>query len=301
MFGRRPDGRIVKDMDPLIMITPYIMPTRVDAQVFLDFEVKYAPMLNYVVQKQQEGYKISFMEIIIAAFVRIVSQNPELNRFIMNKKLYSRKELCVSLAVVKETENSDDVEESVIKVKFDPKDTIFDVAARIKKEVDLNKKEEVDNITLKLIKLLLQVPGLPNAVIGLTRLLDRYGIMPKFLIDVLPFHTSLFLTNMASIGVERVYHHIYNYGTTSLFLSMGIAKKNLKLNRDGTIKKERVFPFGVTADERVCAGKVYAKFLAEMKQLLANPAILETSPEQVRFDDGSEYSVEKPDLSIIRL
>lgn len=301
MFGRRPDGRIVKDMDPLVMITPYIMPTRVDAQVFLDFEVKYEPLLKYIAKKQSEGFKITFMEVVMAGFVRIVSQNPELNRFIKNKKLYSRKELCVSLTIVKETKNIEEVEESVIKVHFDPYDTIFDVAARVKKEVDLNKKEEVDNITLKLVKILMQVPGLPDAVIGLTRILDRYGIMPKFLIDILPFHTSLFLTNMGSIGVERVYHHIYNYGTTSLFLSMGMTKKNLKVNRDGSVSKERVLPLGVTVDERVCAGKVYAKFLAEMKKIMANPEVLETAPESVRFDKDCEYHVEKPDLEIIKI
>lgn len=301
MFGRRTDGRVVRDMDPLVMITPYIMPTRVDAQVFMDFEVKYEPLLNYVIKKQEEGFKISFMEIIIAAFVRIVSQNPELNRFIVNKKLYSRNELCVSITIVKDTANPDEVEESVVKIKFDPRDTIYDVAARVKKEIELNKKEEIDNRTLKLVKFLMDIPGLPNVFIGFIRLLDRYGLIPKSLISLSPFHTSLFLTNMASIGVERVYHHIYNFGSTSLFLSMGKVKKILSMKKNGAVSKERALPLGVTADERVCAGKVYAKFLAAMKEILSDLSVLETPPESVRFDKGIEYSVEKPDLSIIKL
>ncbi len=300
MFGKRPDGIMVKNIDPLVMMTPYIMPQRVDAQVFLDSQFKYEPLINYISEKAREGFKITFMEILSAAFVRAVSQNPEINRFISNRKLYSRKGLCISLVVVKESVGTE-VEEAVIKVDFDLTDTIFDVAARIKKEVIENRKPEKENLVSKLIRVLMRLPGLPNFFIALVRVLDKYTLLPKFLIDISPFHTSLFITNMASIGMEKVYHHIYNFGTTSIFLSLGAIKKSLKLQRDGSVKRVRMLPIGVTVDERVCAGKVYAQFFAEIKKYMEDPCLLEIEPETVKYDTNCEYHVDKPDLSCIKI
>ena len=39
MFGRRPDGRRLRGVDPIVAITPYLMPMRCDAQVFLEHKL----------------------------------------------------------------------------------------------------------------------------------------------------------------------------------------------------------------------------------------------------------------------
>src|SRR5690606_34040550 len=101
-----------------------------DAQVMLGYEVNYEKLARYIVAKNAEGYKISFMDIIIAAYVRSVAEMPHVNRFIANKRIYARKEIAVSFAVLKNTSDGS-VEENTVKTKFDPHDTIFDVAARI--------------------------------------------------------------------------------------------------------------------------------------------------------------------------
>ena len=82
MFGFRPDGRRLKDVDPLVQITPYLMPMRCDAQVFLQHRMDYEKAARYIAEKNREGQKITFMQIIAAAYVRSVSQLPELNRYI---------------------------------------------------------------------------------------------------------------------------------------------------------------------------------------------------------------------------
>jgi len=294
MFGFRPEGRRVKDIDPIVQITPYLMPMRCDAQVFLDHEVEYETLMRYIAKKAREGVKITFMEIIIAAFVRGVSQVPEVNRFIMNKQFYNRKELTVSFTLLLNTPDGS-IEENAVKIFFDPTDTIYDVNARVQKAINSNRDPVAGSFVIKLASTLLKVPGLATAVVGLVKLLDRYGLCPKALLDELPFHTSMFITNNASIGLMKVYHHIYNFGNTSLFFGMGKPQRYNTVDAQGNPVRKCTLPIGITADERVCGGAMYARFFAAMNKCLKNPELLETPPEQVFYNNGCEYHVDKPD------
>ena len=190
MFGRRADGRVLKKIDPIIALTPYLMPMRCDAQVFLNYRLDYEKMARYIVEQGANGNKLTFMELIIAAFVRTVSEMPEVNRFVVNKRLYARTQLTVSFVLLLDTGNPDDIEENTVKCYFDPRDTIFDVAARVREMIEQNRRQEADNSTMKVAKLLLN-PILANTIVALARFLDRYGIMPKYILDASPFHTSM--------------------------------------------------------------------------------------------------------------
>lgn len=293
MFGRRADGKLLKKIDPIIALTPYLMPMRCDAQVFLNLKLDYEKIARYIVEQGQKGNKFTFMEIIMAAYVRVVSELPEINRFVANKRLYARTQLTVSFALLKETANADDVEENTVKCYFDPKDTIFDVAERVGAAIEQNRREEADNSTMKVAKLLLN-PILANTIVFAARFLDRYGIMPKYIMDASPFHTSMFFTQMASIGMPAVNHHIYNFGTTSLFVSMGSVIRENTVGPDGKAIRKRYLPIGITADERICAGAVYAKLVNRIMYYINNIELLETPPETVKFEENNEYSLPKP-------
>ena len=293
MFGHRADGKLLKKIDPIIALTPYLMPMRCDAQVFLNLKLDYEKIARYIVEQGQQGNKFTFMEIIIAAFVRVVSELPDVNRFVANKRLYARTQLTVSFALLKETANVDDVEENTVKCYFDPKDTIFDVAERVSAAIEQNRREEADNSTMKVAKLLLN-PFLANTVVFAARFLDRYGIIPKYIMDASPFHTSMFFTQMASIGMPAVNHHIYNFGTTSLFVSMGSVIRENTVGPDGKPTRKRYLPIGITADERICAGAVYAKLVNRIMYYINNIELLETPPETVKFEENNEYALPKP-------
>ena len=294
MFGFRPEGRRVKDVDPIVQMTPYLMPMRCDAQVFLDHEIEYETLMRYIAKKAREGVKITFMDIIIAAFVRAVSQVPEINRFIMNKQFYNRKELTVSFTLLLNTTDGS-IKENAVKIFFDPSDTIFDVTARCQNAIQNNRDPEEGSFVIKLASTLLKVPGLATTVVGLVKLLDRYGLCPKALLDELPFHTSMFITNNASIGLMKVYHHIYNFGNTSLFIGMGKPNRYNTVDAQGKPVRKCTLPIGITADERVCGGATYARFFAVMNKHLKNPELLEVEPEQVFYNNGVEYHVAKPE------
>ena len=290
MFGRRKDGRVLKEIDPIIALTPYLMPMRCDSQVFLNYRLDYEKMARYIVAQGAQGHRITFLELIIAAFVRVVSEIPEVNRFVSNKRLYARTQLTVSFVALKDTAKEDDIEENTVKCHFDPRDTIYDVAERVRVAIEEARKEEADNSTMKVAKLLLN-PILANIVVHTARFLDRYGIMPQYILNASPFHTSLFLTHMGSIGMPAVNHHIYNFGTTSLFFSMGSIQRVPEAGPDGTMVRKRYMPIGITADERICAGAIYAKMVARMIDLINHPEQLETPPETVKFEEGHAYSL----------
>ena len=292
MFGRRPDGRALKNIDPIVGLAPYLMPMRCDAQVFLNSKLDYEAMARYIVEQGNRGRKLTFMEILIAAYVRAVSEFPEINRFISNKRLYARTQLTVSFTLLKETGDIDAIEENTVKCYFDPYDTIFDVAQRVSTAIELNRRAEADNSSIRMARLLLN-PFLANAFIALARILDRYGILPQVILDASPVHTSMYVTNMASIGMPALNHHIYNFGTTSQFISLGFVNRETSVGPGGKAIRKRSVPIGITVDERICAGAVYARMMERLNHYANHPELLETPPETVRFEEGHVYSLPK--------
>ena len=292
MFGRRPDGKRLKSVDPIVRITPYLMPMRCDAQVFLEHQLDYEKLARYIAQKNREGEKITFMQIIVAAYVRAVSQHPEINRFIFNKQYYARNNCSVSYAVLKDPQNNES-NETTVRVLFDLSDTLADVRDRMNDAVEKARATEDGDFVIKLARAVLAVPGLATFVVAVVRLLDRYGIAPGILMRELPFYSGMFITNNASIGLHHVWHHIYNFGNVSLFIGMGSILKTTTLDSEGKVRTKRWLPLGLTADERVCSGAHYAGFFADATKYMANPELLEVPPEKVYFDEGMEYHVPK--------
>ena len=297
MFGFRPDGRRLKSVDPIVRITPYLMPMRCDAQVFLQHNLDYEKMSRYIVNKGREGQKITFMQIIAAAYVRAVSRHPEVNRFIFNKQYYARKNCSMAYVTLKDPQNHDS-SETTVKINFDLTDTIFDVRDRMDRAVEEARNAKEDDFLIKLASTVLKLPGIVTVLVALVKLLDRYGLLPGVLVRELPFYVGLFITNNGSIGLPAPLHHIYNFGNVSLFMGMGGVQKEAFVDAEGKARMRRWMQLGITADERVCSGAHYAAFFADVMHYIANPEELETPPEEVKFDENVEYhvaKVKKPD------
>ncbi len=288
MFGRRPDGRRINKIDPVMKITPYVMPMRCDAQVFLKHRADLEAMSRYIRrQKAEKNEQISYMQIVVAAYVRAVSRHPEVNRFIMNKQLFARNNCSAAFTILKNPANADDGE-AVVKIKFDLTDTIYDVRDRMAAAVAANRGDQPGGFVDRLLRFLFAVPGLATIVVGLVRFLDRYGLAPGVLMEELPFYVGMYITNTASIGLHDVNHHLYNWGNVGLFFGMGTPEK-VAVNENGEIRMKRTLPIGITADERVCSGAHYGRFFSDMKRYLDHPELLEVPPEKIRFDQGLEY------------
>lgn len=283
MFGRRQDGRRLKLSDPIVGLTPYIMPRRDDSQVMVTQYIDCDTLTAFIRAQRDAGNQISYMDLIIAAYVRTVAKYPELNRFIMNKKLYARNHIAVSLAVLKSMEG-DTIQETTIKVKMPPEATLIDVHNLFAASIEENRKPVTSNLTDKVARTLLSLPGLATFIVALARFLDRYGIMPGLILKASPFHTSMFITNMASIGMPSVYHHIYNFGTTSVFIGMGRIERHAEPTPGGAVRFRRTIPLGVVIDERIACGAAYGRAFSYLRELLADPAKLLVPPEKVNAE-----------------
>lgn len=276
----RADGRRLRDTDPMYRVAAHIMDKRVDSMNMTTIDIPYEPMQNYVNKKRKEGINISHMALVIAAYLRTMAEYPELNRFVVNKKVYTRNEIAVGMVVLKSLKDHNG---TMSKMYFQPDYTIFDVNDTINAYVAENQTAPENNKTEKIIKFLLSFPGLLTVGVKLFKFLDKHGLLPKFIIDMSPFHMSLGITNLASIRTNHIYHHCYEFGTTSVFMAMGNLREVPK-RKGGEIVFERSLPIGVTMDERICSGSYFATAFKTLKKYLANPELLEEKPEKVLAD-----------------
>ena len=277
MFGLRSDGRKIKSLPPLFRVIPHVMKERSDAHVYFSQEIPIKTLDEYIAKKDQEGIKMSYMNIIYAALVRMLAEKPALNRFIMDGRTYARHGIHISLAIKKGM--TEDAEETTIKLPFTGSENIFEVKEILDNTILQNKDKENQNDTDKLVKFLSLVPDwLYKLIVNILMYLDKHGMMPKFIIKLSPFHTSAFLTNVGSLGIDAIYHHLYNFGTTGVFLAMGKKKKSY-IYEDDDIVPEKSISLAWVADERICDGFYYANALKSFYRYLKKPELLEEKLE----------------------
>jgi len=219
------------------------------------------------------------MSIIIAGALRLVSQNPNLNRFIMNRKIYSRNHFCVSFVTLQPGKTSD----TVTKLYFNLDDDIFTVNQKVQEAIERTQVPNSQNALDKLMASLVRIPFLVGTAVGILKFIDKYFTLPFSIINASPFHTSLFVTNLASIRTDTIHHHLYEFGTTGIFISMGQPKKKVILNGEN-VEEHKVMELGIVTDERIANGHYYGRCFRELNKYYKNPELLETRPESVVSD-----------------
>ena len=279
MLGYRSDGRKIKNIPPFFKIIPQVMRTRSDSQVYYSYDIPIKEMDEYINKKAEENIRISYMQIIYAAMVRLIAQRPQLNRFIMNGRTYARNEIYISLAIKKNL--TDDGEETTIKLPFNGTENIFEIKEKLEKVINTNKDVSTENSTDILAKSLSLIPNfLLKMAVSFIMFLDKHGLLPKAIINASPFHTSAFLTNVASLGIDAIFHHLYDFGTTGLFLAMGKKKKSY-IYEDDDIKQEKCISLAFVCDERICDGYYFANSVKMFNKYLKKPELLEENIKKV--------------------
>lgn len=270
----RADGTRIKNADPMYTVAAYIMNKRVDSMNMITIDIPIEPIKEYLNGKRKQGVNISHMAVVMSAFIRTMRDYPELNRFVVNRKIYQRNEIAVGMVVLQPGENGHG---TMSKMYFDENNTIYEVNDIINKYVEENRQTPKSNGTEKMIKILLSMPGILPVGIALFKWLDKHGLLPKAIIDMSPFHMSFGITNLASIRTNHIYHHCYEFGTTSIFLAMGNLREVPHRKGDEMVF-EKCMPIGVTMDERIASGSYFATAFRKMRTYLRNPELLETPP-----------------------
>jgi len=282
-FGDRKEGRRLRSLDPLYAFTPFIMKTRGDAANYFSSSVDMEAVEKYIRKKRDEGLKgFGMLHIIIAGYVRCVSQYPGVNRFVAGKRIYARSNVEIIMTVKKRMSSM--AGETEFKVIFDPSDTINTVYERVNEEIEKIKTEE-DSSTDKAAAALGKLPRpLLTATIRFIEWLDYHGWVPTSLLNASPFHGSMVITDLGSLGIPPVYHHLYNFGTVPVFVAFGAKRKVTELDRNGSPVEKKYIDYTVSSDERICDGYYYAIAFKHFNYTLRNPEVLETPPEYVVED-----------------
>ncbi len=275
--GDRFDGYWLRDEAPALgQFMAYLMPNRADNEAHINVDVDCRP-LDAFLAKKNEGRtedKYTYFHLFLAAAVKCFVLRPRMNRFISGNRLYMRDHISVSFVVKKKFE--DKAEEGLAYKHYDENDTIDTLHESIMEEIHQCRREDVlDNSTDMMTKLLKLPRWMLRILVNILFTLDRNGKVPYDLIKADPNYSSIFMTNLGSIGMDSGYHHLNNWGTNSFFVMIG--KKHLapEWHEDGSCTVRPVISLGFTLDERIGDGYYYAGTVRLLHKLLENPELLE--------------------------
>lgn len=283
-FGDRKEGRRLRTLPPISYVSPYLMPSRTGAQNLIADTVDITETDKFLRELKSKGYKnISVLHIIIAAYIRSLTTRPALNRFCSGQKLYHRDDIEIIMTVKKDMSLKS--EDTIVKVKFELTDTLLDVYEKFNAAFSEAIAEESDTDLDKVLGVLVKFPGFVfRTAVALLKFMDYYGLIPKSLLDVSPFHGSMVLTSMGSLGIPPVFHHLYNFGNAPIFTSYGRKYHQNVLKDDGTVDKRIYMDLKVSVDERICDGFYFASAFKMIKKMIATPEVLMTPPEEIVED-----------------
>ena len=283
-WGDRADGRLIRSTPAIDRIGPYIMVNRTGANNLFSESVEITELEKYVHRKRREGLTgFGITHVIVAAYVRTVAKYPALNRFIAGQKVYSRGEdIVLSMTVKKEL--ALDSPDTVIKVHLNPHDTAEDVYRKFNAQVEEAKNTPLDSNMDNTAGILSVIPGIVlKFVVWLLKTLDYFGLIPSFLLEISPFHGSVYFTSMASLGIRPVYHHLYDFGTIPAFCAFGRKRRATELV-DGEPVTRKYIDMKLNLDERICDGYYYAALLKHFVRILKKPDVLDQPPTAVERD-----------------
>ncbi len=279
----RYDGWRVRNVDAVYNLIPFIMRTRMDSQNLFEENISIEGIKDFIRAHRQDIPELSIMHVIMAAAVRMIAHRPYVNRFVVWNRLYARNEISISLMIKRAQSNV----ETTVKPRFEPEDTLMDVTRKVSALINENIQDDANNGMDNAAKFFGYIPAfLIRFAVQCLFALDNIGLLPKGLNKVSPFHCSLFLTNVGSLGIGPIYHHLYEFGTCSMFVAMGAKYKVRTISADGTHGEKRYIGLRFVCDERTCDGKYYAGAMKQFRHYMAHPEELLLPPEAVAMDDG---------------
>ena len=283
-FGDRKEGRLLRSLPAFAKFVPFIMPTRNDACNQYEESFEVSDVDRRLRKLRVDGYKgIGILHFIIAAYIRGVSMLPGMNRFIVGRRIYARDNIEVVMTVKRSL--AIDATETTIKVVFEPTDTIFDVYRKMNEKIDEIKTVEGNNNTEDVAEAMCKAPRfLLRFALTILRIMDYFGWLPQSLLDASPFHGSMIITDLGSLRIGPIYHHIYNFGTLPVFIAFGAKRHSYELDKNGNMVDKKIVDMKFSLDERICDGHYYAQFVQGLRYIFQHPEIVEAPPSKVVED-----------------
>lgn len=284
-WGDRVDGRRIRSLSPTYQMIPYIMVNRTGAANLFEEPFEITAAERYIRQKRREGLtNFGLIHVFLACFCRSIAKYPGVNRFVAGQRIFSRGEdIQFSMTVKKDM--STDGEETEIKLHLTPRDTAYDVYRKMNEAVVKAKNTPADAAVDNMAFGLTLLPGVfLKFCVWFLKTLDYFGLLPKALLEVSPFHGSIYMTSLGSLGISPVYHHLYDFGNLPIFAAFGCKRRTMEIQPDGTVAERKYVDFRFTMDERTVDGFYYASFIKYFKRLFRHPEVLDQPPEEIVKD-----------------
>ncbi len=278
------EGRRIKSGMPMDAVSPFIMSNRAGSSNSFSATIDIDKIEQLICEQRENGMdSIGMIHVFMAAYVRTVSQLPGINRFIRGQRVYARNGIEICMVIKKQLKLN--APETIVKLEADPSNTLGEIYKNLNDEIEKNKEEGDQNNMDFLIRWLMKLPRvLLRMTVSFLKLLDYFGLLPRFLTKLSPFHGSLFITNMGSLGMPPVFHHLYDFGNLPMFIAMGAKRTEYYIDKDGSTQKRRVMDITFMCDDRICDGHYYSSAFRKLKRILSNPEQLLTPPERVIED-----------------
>lgn len=273
---KRPDGTYVKDLHFFTRMLPFLMPTRADACIYFEQEIDLTRTLQYVRSKRGEA-KPTVFYIILYAALRTLAVRPKMNRFVSGGRHYQRNRIRFNF--VAKRDMTDDGEEVNVTMSFSPRLTLEQFCEKIHGYVSAV-KEGTEAGSEKINSLITLLP--PFCIRFLVRaamFLDNHNALPAPVIDSLPFYSTIFFTNVGSVGIDAPFHHNFEIGNCGIFCAIGRVRKERSLGPGGTVETKDKIKLTFTYDDRITDGIYCARSLDMMRKLVENPEQLEIPQE----------------------
>ena len=287
-WGDRRDGRWVRDVPGLQTIMAHILPNRTDCECYMQDSFDVTELLPFLAEKNAShpDYKTSVFHALLMCAARMVTERPKMNRFIQGRRMYERYE--ISLAFVAKRRFQDNGEEALMFFVPREDETLDSLSARVVGKVaETRKSATSDGGIDSVIDGFAKIPRvLLMLIIRIIRWLDFWGVNPKALTDGDPNYSTIFLSNLGSIKAPAVYHHLNNYGTNSIMVTIGTLHKEELLMPDGHRELRDVIDVSATLDERIADGFYFARSLKLLKHVFAHPELLD---QPLNEPSGFEY------------
>ena len=276
-WGDRRDGRWVRNMPGLQVIMSGLFPNRTDCEAYSNLTVDITDLLPVLDAKNatHPDYKTTLFHALIMAVARTLKERPKMNRFVQGRRVYERYE--ISLGFVCKRRFKDSGEEALMLFVPEDDETLDTMSYKIAGEVQETRKSETSTGGIdKLVDAFAKIPRpILMVVLKIIRWLDFWGVNPKVLTDGDPNYASVFLSNLGSIKAPAVYHHLNNYGTNSLMITVGTMRKEEMIMPDGSQQIRDVVDLGITLDERIADGFYYARSIKLVQHIFAHPELLD--------------------------
>jgi len=265
MSKDRPDGKYIKAKDGIHMIMPYLFDKRVEAEVYQLFYFDVTKLVKWVdKQNKKLDHKMTYFHAFTSVFAKTIYNRPLLNRFVQGHRMYERN--YVSFTFVAKDKMRDDAEEKMVVVRINEKENALDLSKRMATDIFKTKSSQTNELD-RILKIFLNFPRwLMIMIVKVARWLDYHGWLPRGLWENDSNYQTVLLSNLGSIKCDGCYHHLNNYGTNSIILTIGTIKED---------NGKFIVDVGATLDERIADGFYFAKSLQFAQYIMDNPKLLE--------------------------